>query len=283
MLDDAHAESVLDSRHLGSSSLPSVSMSRLVHNLLTGVGDRVVTLMRWYLNPTSVFASENIVCPIAFIVDIPRSHQGTHAAIFVIRLQVLAIRILVVIVIQQVVRSSPLILLASIELILFDIEHLCLLCFRRLHVFKSVDLSVVPFFAEVSPSVLNVLVLLLTDLLICDGEVLVEALLLGDEVARGRVRVVHLGRVDVFVVTACALAKPRILNQLLVFHGRLTENEQMSDHHGPHESRAAEAVAFAESQCVRITVAHVRLSAMLRRIGGEKNLDDLLFERASSE
>jgi hypothetical protein len=174
-----------------------------------------------YLYSASIFTGENIVGPIALVIDISCAHQGTHAAIIIIRLQVVSVVVLIVVVVQKVVRSSPLIFLACIKLVPLNVYDLSRLNFTSFHVFKSVNLPGEPLFTQVRPSVLNMCMLLLTNLLIGHGEILIEALLLGDEVAGGWVGVVHLGSVDIFMVTACALAQSRILNQLLIFHGSL--------------------------------------------------------------
>ena len=118
------------------------------------------------------------------------------------------------------------VLLASIELIFLDHEGRCLLCIHLFHVFKSTNLSIVSLFAQVGPPVLHMVVLLSSDLLISNGEILIEALLLTDEVARGGIWVMNLSRVDEFMVTACSLTESRVLDQFFIFHSSLEEKEE---------------------------------------------------------
>ena len=73
------------------------------------------------------------------------------------------------------------------------------------------------------PSILNVIELLLSDFLVGDGKVFIEALLLRDEMTRGGVGVMNLSGVHEFMVTACAFSQSRILNQFLILHCSLYE------------------------------------------------------------
>ena len=181
------------------------------------------------LNSASVLTGENIVRPIALIIDVLGTHKCANTAVVIISLQVGAILVLIVAVVEQIVGGAALVFLSCIELVLLDFEHLCLLNIVCLHVFKSADFSCVPLFSQVSPSILHMLELLMTNFLVCDGEIFIEALLLGDEVTRCRVWVVHLGRVHIFVVTACTLAQSRILNQFFVFHGSLHSSKAIDN------------------------------------------------------
>ena len=124
--------------------------------------------MLWHLNPAPVLPSENIVRTIALIIDVFGAHERPDPAVFVVRLQIRPVGILVVVVVEEVVGRAALVFLASIELVFLDVEHLRLFDFTLLHVFKSADLSVVSFLTEMSPSVLNMLELLLSNSLICD-------------------------------------------------------------------------------------------------------------------
>ena len=181
------------------------------------------------LNSASIFTRENIVRPIALIIDVLGTHKCANTAVVIISLQVGAILVLIVAVVEQIVGGAALVFLSCIELVLLDFEHLCLLNIVCLHVFKSADFSCVPLFSQVSPSILHMLELLMTNFLVCNGEIFIETLLLGDKVARCRVRVVHLGRVHIFVVTACTLAQSRILNQFFVFHGSLHSSKAIDN------------------------------------------------------
>ena len=73
------------------------------------------------------------------------------------------------------------------------------------------------------PSVLYVIELVLSDFLVSDSEVFIEALLLRDEMTRGRIRIMNLSGVHEFMVTACTFTQSRVLNQLLIFHCSLYE------------------------------------------------------------
>ena len=116
------------------------------------------------------------------------------------------------------------VLLASIKEVSLGIYNLLLFYIITLHHFKPVDFSIESFLSEVGILVHVVLLLLLSNLGITHGEVLVEALLLGDEVRREWVWVVHFGTVHKFMVTACSLAQTSLLNPLLVLHCSLSQN-----------------------------------------------------------
>lgn len=124
--------------------------------------------MLGHLDPAPVLPSENIVRTIALIIDVFGAHERPDPAVLVVRLQVRPVRVLVVVVVEEVVGRATLVFLASVELGFLDVEHLRLFDFTILHVFKSADLSVVSFLTEMSPSVLHMLVLLLSNFLICD-------------------------------------------------------------------------------------------------------------------
>ena len=130
------------------------------------------------LNASAVLSSENIVASIALIVDVLGAHEGSHAAILVVLLQLLPLGCVVVPQVQWVVRCTALVLFASIEFIFLRLQDLSLLYFVCLHVFKSVDLSLVAFFTKMSPAVLDMRELCLPLLLISNSEVLVEPFLL---------------------------------------------------------------------------------------------------------
>ena len=185
--------------------------------------------MLGHLDPATVLSSQNIVRTIALIIDVFGAHERPDPTVLVVGLQVVAVGIVIVVVIEQVVGGAALVFLASVELVFLHVEDLRLFDFNLFHVFKSADLSVVSFLTEMSPSVLNMLELLLSNFLICDSKVLVKALLFRDEVTRGRVWIVHLRRVDIFMVTACTLAKTRILNQLFIFHCGLKQTQNYYD------------------------------------------------------
>ena len=78
------------------------------------------------LNPASVLAGENIVRPIALIIDVLGSHKCANTAVVVVSLQVVAVRVFIVVVVEEIVGSAALIFLSCIELVLLDFEHLCL-------------------------------------------------------------------------------------------------------------------------------------------------------------
>ena len=134
--------------------------------------------MSWHLNALALLSRQNVVSTVALIVNILGSHEGSNSAIFVILLQSLAILSVVVAQIQQVVGSTTLIFLACIEMILFDLQGSCFFLLLIFHVFKSVDFSLVALLAQVSPPVLNVLILLLANSLVGNSKVFVETLLL---------------------------------------------------------------------------------------------------------
>ena len=113
--------------------------------------------MLWDLDPAAVLSSEDIVSTIALIVDVLGSHEGANSAILIVLLQAITLCIIVVAMVEHVEGSTTVVLAASIEVLLLDLDDCILLRFRALHVFKSVDLSVEAFFAEVRPSVLHML------------------------------------------------------------------------------------------------------------------------------
>ena len=134
--------------------------------------------MLWDLDPAAVLSSEDIVSTIALIVDVLGSHEGANTAVLIVRLEATALSVGIVAMVEQVEGSATVVLAARIEVLLLDLDDCILLRIRALHVFKSVDFSGEAFFAEVRPSVLHMLELLGSYSLICDGEVLIESLLL---------------------------------------------------------------------------------------------------------
>ena len=148
------------------------------HDLLTGVSDRVVSLVLWDLDPATVLSSKDIVSTVALIVDVLGSHEGANSAVVIVLLEAITLWVCIVIMVEQVEGSATVVLAARIEVLFLDLDDCCLLRFSAFHVFKSVDLSVEAFFAEVRPSVLHMLELLGSNFLVCDGEVLIKSLLL---------------------------------------------------------------------------------------------------------
>ena len=148
------------------------------HDLLTGVSDGVVSLVLWDLDPATVLSSKDIVSTVALIVDVLGSHEGANSAVLIIRLETIALSVVIVSMVEQVEGSATVVLAARIEVLFLDLDDCLLLRFRAFHVFKSVDLSVEAFFAEVRPSVLHMLELLGSNSLVCNGEVLIKSLLL---------------------------------------------------------------------------------------------------------
>ena len=134
--------------------------------------------MLWDLDPAAVLSCKDIVRTIALIVDVLGSHEGANSAILIILLEAITLWIIVIVMVEHVEGSATVVLAACVEVILLDLDDLCLLCFGALHVFKSVDLSAEALFSEVCPSVLHMLELLGPDSLVCDSEVLIKSLLL---------------------------------------------------------------------------------------------------------
>ena len=148
------------------------------HDLLTGVSDGVVSLVLWDLDPATVLSSKDIVSTVALIVDVLGSHEGANSAVVIVLLEAITLWVCIVIMVEQVEGSAAVVLAARIEVLFLDLDDCILLRFRAFHVFKSVDLSVEAFFAEVRPSVLHMLELLGSNSLVCDSEVLIKSLLL---------------------------------------------------------------------------------------------------------
>ena len=134
--------------------------------------------MLWDLDPAAVLSGKDIVSTIALIVDVLGSHEGANSAILIVLLEAITLCIIVVAMVEHVEGSTTVVLAACVEVILLDLDDLCLLCFGALHVFKSVDLSVEALFTKVCPSVLHMLKLLGPNSLVCDSEVLIKSLLL---------------------------------------------------------------------------------------------------------
>ena len=134
------------------------------------------------LNSVSILTRENIVRPIALIIDVLGAHKCANTAVVIVSLQVGAILVLIVVVVEQVVGGASLVFLTRVELVLLDLQHLGLLGFICLHVFKSTNLSGVSLFSKMGPSILDVLEVLLTNFLVCDGKVFVKSFLLRDKV-----------------------------------------------------------------------------------------------------
>mmetsp|Transcript_8813 Transcript_8813/g.10454 ORF Transcript_8813/g.10454 Transcript_8813/m.10454 type:complete len:125 (-) Transcript_8813:257-631(-) len=121
-----------------------------------------------HLDPLALFPCQNIVAAIAFIIDVFGTHEGAHAAIFIVLLQALPIVARVVVQVEQVVRCATMIFLPRIELTFLHFKDFCIAHVASFHVFKSVDFTTVALFTQVGPFVLHVLELVLTNFLICD-------------------------------------------------------------------------------------------------------------------
>ena len=134
--------------------------------MLTCIRDWVVALVLRNVDTVSVLAGQNVERAVALVVNVLRAHQSSHSAVSVVLLQLLPIVVLVVVQIEEVVCRASLILLSCIELVSFRLKDLSVLYITSLHVFKPADLTGVPFFAQVSPFVLYLLVFLLTDPLV---------------------------------------------------------------------------------------------------------------------
>ena len=130
------------------------------------------------LDPAAVLTSQDVVSTVALIVDVLGSHEGANTAVLIILLEAAALIVGIVAMVEQVEGSTTVVLAASVEVILLDLDDLCLLNLGVLHVFKSVDLSGEALFAEVGPPVLHMLELLGSLFLVCDSEVLIKSLLL---------------------------------------------------------------------------------------------------------
>ena len=151
---------------------------RWSHDLLAGIGNGVVSLVFRHLDSIAVSSSQDIVLTVALVVDVFGAHEGSHTAVLVVVLKGVAIVCLVVLLVQQVVSSSTMILLSCIELVFFDRENVLGSNIGLLHVFKSVHLSVITLFTKMSPAVLNVIKLRSTNFLIGNREVFIKPLLL---------------------------------------------------------------------------------------------------------
>ena len=53
-----------------------------------------------HLNAAPILASQDIVSSVALIIDILGAHQCTHAAVIIVSLQLVAVRVRIVIVVQ---------------------------------------------------------------------------------------------------------------------------------------------------------------------------------------
>ena len=193
----------------------------LPEDLGASMCDWIVPLMLGDLNTYSLLSCQNIETTISFIIHVLCSYQCTYSGIILNLLQFLSILSLVVVETNQVVSGTSMILLASIEIVSLDSNHLLLLYFWTLHIFEPFDFSVESLFSQVSMFCHIVLILLLANFCVCHGEVLIKSLLFWDEVRRCWVWVMDFSTVDEFVVTACSLPQSCLLNSLFIFHRSL--------------------------------------------------------------
>ena len=177
--------------------------------------------MGWHLHCLSLLACENVILSIASVVHVLGSDQRPYFSIIFNLLELLSIFSWIIILVQQVVGSTTMVLFTSIEKVTLSLQNSLLLALVALHILEALHLSVVPFLSQMSILVLNLLELVGAHSLVGHCEILVEALLLADEVSRAWVGVVHLCAVDKLMVTACTLSESRLLNPLLVLHGSL--------------------------------------------------------------
>lgn len=105
------------------------------------------------------------------------SDQCADVAVLVDLCEFLAFRCLVVAKIDEVVSRATLVLLASVEVINLDLESIFHVGVDRLHLLEPCDLMLQSVFTHLCISELCLLNFLVSDLLVCDCEVFVKALL----------------------------------------------------------------------------------------------------------
>ena len=75
--------------------------------------------MDWNLDALSLSSCKDVEATIASIVQVLSTHQRPHLRVFVMLSQQLSLRIFVVVEIKQIVSSTSLILLSSVEVLNF--------------------------------------------------------------------------------------------------------------------------------------------------------------------
>ena len=124
------------------------------------------------------FTGKDVVPAIGLIVDILGAHKSSHTAILIVLLETLTVISLIIVQVEQIVGCTTMVFATSIKLVPLYSNDLVLASFRNFHVFKSLDFTLVALLTKMSPLVLDMLELRLSDFLISDSKVLVETLLL---------------------------------------------------------------------------------------------------------
>ena len=88
---------------------------------MTCVADWVVAFVGRDLNPVAIGACKYIVGSVALVVDVLGAHQSPYSAILVVLGQMVAIRSLIILLVQQVVSGTSMVFLSGIELFLLDL------------------------------------------------------------------------------------------------------------------------------------------------------------------
>ena len=88
---------------------------------MTCVGDWVVALVGRDLDSIAIGACEYIVGSVALVIDVLGAHQSPYSAILIVLGQLVAIISLIILLVQQVISGTSMVLLSGIELILLDL------------------------------------------------------------------------------------------------------------------------------------------------------------------
>lgn len=131
-----------------------------------------------HLDALPLSSRQNVKSSVPSVVEVLCAHQCPDPRLLIVLFELLAVRRLVVIQVEQVVGSSALVFLACVEVINLSLKHSVLLLVVGLHAFKPVHLSRVSLLPSGIMFCLLLSELRLSHLLVCHREILIESILL---------------------------------------------------------------------------------------------------------
>ena len=134
--------------------------------------------MGWHLDALPLSSCQDVESSVSSVIEVLSAHQCPDSGLFIILCEFLSIWCLVVIQIKQVISSSSLVLLASVEVINLSLENCVLLRLHGLHAFKPIHLSRESIFPSSIVFCLLLSELCLSNFLVCHREIFIKSILL---------------------------------------------------------------------------------------------------------
>ena len=134
--------------------------------------------MSWHLDALPLSSCQDVESSVSSVIEVLSAHQCPDSGLFIIMCEFLSICRLVIIQIKQVISSSSLVLLASVEVIDLSLENSVLLLVHGLHAFKPVHLSRESLFPSSIVFCLLLSELCRSNFLVCHSEIFIKSILL---------------------------------------------------------------------------------------------------------